>query len=130
MVDAANDPALIQLGHVLPGATRILGLGGNETYLGVVETGGRAVNCYIKFLDIREVFNEALGAVLCKLTGLRTPDAFVVEVRLADYPTSAVLARAGTPNVIAFATAAMPLESFVRRADLRAPDARKAAVDK
>jgi hypothetical protein len=37
-----NDPALIQLGQVLPGATRIIGLGGNETYRGVVETGGLA----------------------------------------------------------------------------------------
>jgi hypothetical protein len=128
MTEAANDPALIQLGHVLPGATRILGLGVNETYRGVVESGGRAVNCYIKFLDIREVFNEALGSVLCKLTGLRTPDAYVVQARLADYPTSAVLTRAGTPEVVAFATTAMPLESFVRRADLRSPDARRAAV--
>jgi hypothetical protein len=32
MTEAANDPALIQLGQVLPGATRIIGLGGNETY--------------------------------------------------------------------------------------------------
>jgi hypothetical protein len=130
MSEAANDPALVQLGQVLPGATRIVGLGGNETYRGVVETGGRPVNCYIKFIDVREIFNEALGSVLCKLTGLRTPDAYVVEVRAADYPASAVLARAGTPAVIAFATAAMPLESFVRRADLRAPDARRAAVEK
>jgi len=51
-------------------------------------------------------------------------------VRAADYTASAVLTRAGTPTVIAFATTAMPLESFVRRADLRAPDARKAAVEK
>lgn len=128
MTEAANDPALIGLGHVLPGATRIVGLGGNETYRGIVEVGGLSLNCYIKFLAIREVFNEALGSVLCKLAGLRTPDAFVVEVRRADYPTSGALARAGTPEVIAFATAAMPLESFVRRADLRTPDARRAAV--
>jgi hypothetical protein len=130
MLEAANDPAVIELGHVLPGATRVMGLGVNETYRGIVETGGRTVNTYIKFLTVREVFNEALGTVLCKLTGLRTPDAYVVEVRTADYPGSPLLARAATPTAIAFATAAMPLESFVRRVDLRTPDAIKAAIEK
>ncbi len=115
---------------MLPGATRILGLGINETYRGVIETGGRTVNAYIKFLDPLEVFNEALGAVLCKLAGLRTPDPYVVQVRLCDYPTSPVLMRAGTPEVVVFATAAMPLESFLRRADLQAPDARKARLSR
>ena len=53
MTEAANDPALIQLGHALPGAARIIGQGVNETYRGPIETGGRIVSCYIKFLEIR-----------------------------------------------------------------------------
>jgi hypothetical protein len=73
----------------------------------VVEAAGQPINCYIKFLEIREVFNEALGSVLCRLLGLRTPSAFVVEVRRSDYPTSSVLAAAPAPTAIAFATAAL-----------------------
>ena len=113
---------------MLPGAARVIGQGVNETYRGPVETGGPTLNCDIKFLEIRELFNEALGAVLCKLAGLRTPDAYVVEVRVTDYPASPALARAGTATTIAFASTAMPIESFVRRVDLQEPDAKKAAV--
>ena len=55
IAEAANDPTLIQLGHVLPGAARVIGQGVNETYRGPVETGGPTLNCYIKFLEIREL---------------------------------------------------------------------------
>jgi HipA-like protein len=130
MAAAANDPALIGLGLVLPGATRIVAQGVTETYRGVVEVAGQPLGCHIKFLGIRELFNEALGSVLCKLAGLRTPNAYIVEVRIADYPASAALAAAGGPTAIAFATATVPLEAFVRRVDLAAPDARRAAVEK
>jgi hypothetical protein len=130
---AANDPQLIELGVLLPGATLLPGgeKGVSETYRGIVEAGGQPISCYVKFLELREVFNEALGSVLCNLVGLRTPTAFVVEVRRADYPGSPALASAGvSPTAIAFATAALPIRAFMRRADLVAPDAKKAAVER
>ncbi len=69
--------------------------------------------------------------MLCKLVGLRTPTPFIVEVQRSDYPASAVLASAGAaPTAIAFATAALPMSAFIRRADLVAIDAKKAAVEK
>ena len=112
MPAAANDPASIELGVLLPGAAPLPGgeKGISETYRGIVEAGGQPINCYIKFLELSEVFNEALGSVLCKLVGLRTPTPFIVEVQRSDYPASAVLASAAgaAPTAIAFARAAMP----------------------
>jgi hypothetical protein len=82
MTEAENDPALIGIGLVLPGATRIVGLGGNETYRGVVETGGRPVNCYIKFLDVRLILRAA-EIVSKALRDADDQQRFVAHVRRA-----------------------------------------------
>jgi hypothetical protein len=120
---------VIELGHFLPGATLLREEKGvSETYTGIIEVGERKLNAYVKFLSDRELVNELLGSVLARASDLKSPPAFIVEVRRADYPTAARFQASNAEIISAFATQALNLRSFNRSAYLQSPDARKAFV--
>lgn len=121
---------MIELGHFLPGAKLLEEEKGvSETYIGVVETSDRRINAYVKLLPDRELANELVVSELARRAGLDTPDAYLVMAARQDYPTSPQFQlQPKALTMPAFATAAMGLKSFRRRADLQSPDAKKAFV--
>lgn len=123
---------LIELGHFLPGGVLVdpANKGMSETYTGLIEVGVRRLNAYVKLLpDDRQLVNELLGSVLARRAGLNTPDAYLVLVSREDYPSAArFTSRPGLLTAPAFATAALGISSFRRRADLQAPEAKKKFV--
>ena len=120
---------MIELGHFLPGGTLLKEEKGvSETYIGIIEVAERKLNAYVKFLSDRELVNELLGSVLARSSDLKSPPAFLVEVRRADYPASARFQASHAETIRAFATQALNLRSFNRSAGLQSPEAKKAFV--
>lgn len=120
---------VIELGHFLPGGTLLTDLKGvSETYAGMIEVGDRKLNAFVKFLGGRELVNELLGSTLARAGDLKSPPAFLVEARRADYPDSAMFQKQGAEVLPAFATQALNFKSLNRSVELRSPEARKAFV--
>jgi hypothetical protein len=120
---------VIELGHFLPGGTLLKEEKGvSETYIGIIEVGERKLNAYVKFLSDRELVNELLGSVLARVSDLKSPPAFLVEVRRVDYLASARIQASKSETIRAFATQALNLRSFNRSVGLQSPEAKKAFV--
>ncbi len=127
MTLASSD--LIGIGHLLPGATILKdGKGVTETYEGTIEVDAERLSAIVKFIQPRELFNEAFGSVLCRIAGMQTPDAFVVRVDKAEYPASPMAQNYPGAHAYAFATRALPMQSLMRRTDLQTPQARATLV--
>jgi hypothetical protein len=112
--------AQVGFGHFLAGGQLLpAGIKGiNETYRGWIEVDDVRQQAYVKFLRPWEIFNEALGSVLCQLVGLPTPRSFLVVVDRQDYPSSAVFLETPIEKTLAFASQAMPAEALSRRVSL------------
>jgi hypothetical protein len=120
---------VIELGHFLPGGTLLNEEKGvSETYTGIIEVGERKLNAYVKFLNDRELVNELLGSVLARASDFKSPPAFLVEVRRADYAEAIRFKGSNVETIRAFATQAVNLKSFNRSVNLHSPDAKKAFV--
>lgn len=115
-MESALSTAKIGLGHFLPGGTPLApGVRGiAETYRGWIEVDQSRVQAYVKFLYPWEVFNEALGSILCQLVGLPTPHGYIVLVEQKDYPGSPIFRQTNTDRILAFASHAMPMQTLGR----------------
>jgi hypothetical protein len=100
----------------------------SETYRGLIEVDEQRIAAYIKLVHPWDVFNETLGAVLCQLVGLPTPDPYLVVVERTDYPDSPFFAATNAPRTLAFASQAMPLLTLGRHVSLNAPNALRELV--
>lgn len=120
----------IGLGHFLPGGVLLpAGVKGvSETYRGLIEVDEARIVAYVKLLHPWEVFNEALGSVLCQLVGLPTPRPYLVLVEREDYPQSSLLTVSNAPRTLAFASQAMPMQTLGRHVALRTPNALRELV--
>ncbi len=118
------------VGHFLPGGVLLpTGVRGvSETYRGLIEVGEDRIGAYVKLLHPWELFNEALGSVLCQLVGLPTPRSYLVLVEREDYPQSRVLIESNAPHTLAFASQAMPMQTLGRHVGLKTPDALRELV--
>lgn len=122
----------IGLGHFLPGGVPLpTGVKGvSETYRGLIEVDEERLVAYVKLLHPWEVFNEALGSVLCQLAGLPTPKAYLVLVEREDYPQSPLLIASDAPRALAFASQAMPMQTLGRHIRLKTPNALRELVSR
>lgn len=122
---SAIPTARIGLGHFLPGGvplpTGVRGI--NETYHGWIEVDQARLRAYVKLLHPWEVFNEALGSVLCQLVGLLTPHPYLVLVERDDYPESPIFVQSDIRQALAFASQAMPMQSLSRHVSLKTANA-------
>lgn len=132
LAEPAHPPegAHIGLGHFLPGGVLLpAGVRGiNETYRGWIEIDQARIQAYVKLLHPWEVFNEALGSILCQLAGLQTPRSYIVLVERSDYPSSPIFAEPGVDRALAFASHAMPLKTLTRQVALHTPAALRELV--
>lgn len=96
----------------------------------MVEVDQSHIQAYVKLLHPREVFNEALGSVMCQLVGLPTPPSYLVLVERTDYPQSPIFGQLGEPHVLAFGTHAMPMQTMARHVSLSTPPAIRALISK
>ena len=120
----------IGLGHFLPGGVLLpAGVRGvSETYRGLIEIEEARIVAYVKLLHPWEVFNEALGSVLCQLVGLPTPRSYLVLVEREDYPQSPLLIASNAPRTLAFASQAMPMQTLGRHVAVKTPNALRELV--
>lgn len=120
----------IGVGHFLPGGTLLpTGVKGvSETYRGLIEVEEDRISAYVKLLHPWEVFNEALGSVLCQLVGLPTPKSYLILVEREDYPLSPFLIASNAPRTLAFASHAMPMQTLGRHVALKTPAALRELV--
>jgi hypothetical protein len=111
----------IEAGYFLPGG-QLLGegiRGINETYLGWIEVNGDRLRAYVKFLTPWEIFNEALGSLLCQQVGLPTPKPYLVLVSRSDYPLSHIFQTIATDQILAYASTALSANSLARHVHLK-----------
>ena len=120
----------IGLGHFLPGGVLLAAgvKGVSETYRGLIEVDEARIVAYVKLLHPWEIFNEALGSVLCQLVGLPTPKPYLVLVEREDYPQSPFLIASNAPRALAFASQAMPMQTLGRHVGLQTPNALRELV--
>jgi len=113
------------LGHFLPGGVLLpTGVRGvSETYRGLIEVDEERIGAYVKLLHPWEIFNEALGSLLCQLVGLSTPKSYLVLVEREDYPQSPLLIGTNAPRALGFASQAMPAQTLSRHVGLKTPGA-------
>lgn len=118
------------VGHFLPGGVLLpTGVRGvSETYRGLIEVDEDRIGAYVKLLHPWELFNEALGSVLCQLVGLPTPKSYLVLVEREDYPQSPQLIETNAPRALAFASHAMPMQTLGRHVGLQTPGALRELV--
>jgi hypothetical protein len=121
----------VEFGHFLPGGQRLpAGIKGvNETYRGWIEVDSVRLQAYVKFLHPWEIFNEALGSILCQLVGLPTPRSFLVVVDRNDYPSSAVFLQTQSTKALAFASLAMTAQALSRHVSVKALPALRLLVE-
>lgn len=111
--ETGDDPVFVphlSLARALPGAKRLQGndSGVNPTYVGLVDTGVRNLEAYIKVLTPRQLVNEIISAQLGHALKLPMPQAFLVIGSPADgYGDPAPQWRAG-PDRLLFASEAAP----------------------
>lgn len=89
----------------------------------MVEADSYRFAAHVKIIPPWEVFNEALGSLLCQWAGLLTPRSYLALVQREDYPDARFFTETKAAQALAFATETMPFGSVTRYMSVTATQA-------